>query len=130
MLDLGVFGHAYFELAIEEDYEGIRPSIVERLREQNGEPDWSKNCFGVKAGLDYAAWMENGWIFEHDPIGWFHWYMRFISGRRLGEHDEHQIKRYSAYARWYSRAVKLKAEGKQSKVINQGLLQWAWPVVV
>lgn len=129
MLQLGVFGASYFEMAKPEDFEGIRPSILLLARAQTGSYDEKRNAFGVKAGLHYDEWIKNGWIFEEDPLGWFHWYCRFSSGRRH-ERDYHQISRWNSYKRWHSQALNQKArKGVVSNVVNQGLLHWSWPVV-
>jgi len=130
LLDLGVFDVSYFQMATEKDFEGLRPTILDRARQQAGRPQPTANAFGVHAGQDYEAWMKNGWIFEEDSLGWFHWYCRFISGRRH-HRDEHQMGRWAAYARWHSRALSMKKQkGAVSAIINQELLHWSWPVVV
>lgn len=125
MLTYGVFGQSYFEKATEEDFLLMRPSIVDLALLNRGQYDKSKNLYKVKAGQDYDAWMGNGWIFEEDPLGWFHWYCRYDSGRRHGR-DQHQITRYDNYIkRWGSNASRqLREKGDVSPVIKQGLLQW------
>ena len=125
MLTHGVFGQSYFEKATEEDFLLMRPSIVELALLNRGQYDKSKNLYKVKAGQDYDTWMENGWIFEEDPLGWFHWYCRYDSGRRHAR-DQHQIARYNNYIkRWGSNASRqLREKGDVSLVIKQGLLQW------
>lgn len=130
MFHLGVFNHAYFELAIDEDFEGLRPSILDFAKQATGKPNPKLNAFSVQSGQDYGTWFDNGWIFEEDPLGWFHWYCRFISGRRH-ERDVKQIGRWISYKRWHSRALRIRSEGKVvSGVINQGLLHWSWEVVL
>jgi hypothetical protein len=125
MLLHGVFGGSYFEKATEEDFLLMRPSIVELAIQNRGKYNKDKNLYKVKAGLNYDKWMQNGWIFDEDPLGWFHWYCRYDSGRR---HvcDQHQINRYQNYMkRWGLTASKQKREKTDaSPVIKQGLLQW------
>lgn len=125
MLKLGVFGGNYFADAKTADYKDMKPALVKHAV-RNGQIFWrGNNCFGVKAGLSYDEWLRNGWIFDEDPLGWFHWYCRFYSGRRHAR-DAHQINRWIKYKdRWSDRAAsQLKANGKISPTIMQGLLQW------
>ncbi len=126
MLERGVFGASYFEMATDADFEGLRPSILALAHTQRDPFDKLRNCYQAKAGEDYAAWMRNGWIFDEDPLGWFHWYCRFASGRRH-HRDAHQIGRWAAYkARWGRFArTQLHTRGDASSVVKQGLLQWA-----
>ena len=125
MLQYGVFGRNYFEKATEDDFLLMRPSIVELAKQNRGRYNKDENLYKVKAGLDYKRWMLNGWIYDEDPLGWFHWYCRYDSGRRHAR-DQHQITRYQNYIkRWGSNASRQQREnGIASPVIKQGLLQW------
>jgi len=126
MLERGVFGRNYFHNASDKDYMHMRPSIV-KLALLNTEPfDKNKNFYLARAGESYEDWMRNGWIFPEDPLGWFHWYCRFSSGRRHSR-DAHQIHRHNHYRqRWgrYAR-TQMHRKGDASAVVKQGLLQWA-----
>lgn len=126
MLKLGVFGGNYFAEADSDDYRDMKSSIVRLARENTAPFLKINNCFGVSAGLSYDEWNTRGWIFDEDPLGWFHWYCRYYSGRRHFR-DTHQIRRWQKYRdRWTDRAQsQLRSSGKISPVIMQGLLQWS-----
>lgn len=125
MLELGVFGGSYFHDATDEDLLGLGSAT--RLAHLNRDPfDKLKNQYEVKAGEDFAAWTKNGWIFPEDPLGWFHWYCRYSSGRRH-ERDEHQMRRWINYKRWARVArTQQHTKGFVSSVVKQGLIQWAY----
>lgn len=124
MLTRGVFGGNYFAKATQADLQSLGEASWLVL--ENQEPfNKMRNFYFARAGEDYAAWMANGWIFPEDPLGWFHWYCRFASGRRHSR-DAHQIQRHIDYRkRWgrYARTQMLR-KGDASAVVKQGLLQW------
>lgn len=125
MLEMGIFGGAYFQNASDDDLLGLGSAT--RLAHENRDPyDKRKNYYEVRAGEDYAAWMRNGWIFPEDPLGWFHWYCRYSAGRRH-ERDAHQMRRWVNYKRW-ARVARTQAltNGDASAVVKQGLLQWGY----
>ena len=125
MIKLGIFGGGYFTEATEADFEGLTPALERLARTQTNGLKPKLNRYGVKAGLHYDEWMANGWIFPEDPLGWFHWYCRFYSGRRH-ERDAHQVRRHQRYnERWGLRARSQAQRGYISPVIMQGLLQWS-----
>ena len=120
MLKLGVFGGSYFRDATKADFLGMSILTTGLARVNVGSLSPSRNLYRVKAGLPYKDWMDNGWIFDEDPLGWFHWYCRYSHGRQH-ERDGHQINRWLKYRqRWGDRY-----RDKPSAVIKQGLLQWA-----
>ena len=94
MLELGVFGGSYFELNVKEYPKSwfIKAKISKNF-------DVSINRFSVKSGLSRKEWLEKGWIFKEDPLGWFQWYCRFSKGRRIPHIDEIQIKRWKNFTR-------------------------------
>ena len=94
MLELGVFGGSYFGLNVKEYPKSwfIKAKISKNF-------DVSINRFSVKSGLSRKEWLEKGWIFKEDPLGWFQWYCRFSKGRRIPHIDEIQIKRWKNFTR-------------------------------
>ena len=94
MLELGVFGGAYFGLSVKEYPKSwfINAKISKNF-------DVNLNRFKVKSGLSRKEWQEKGWIFKQDPLGWFQWYCRFSNGRRILHIDEIQIKRWKNFTR-------------------------------
>ena len=123
MLELGVFGGAYFGLNIKEYPKSwfINAKISKNF-------DVNLNRFKVKSGLSRKEWQEKGWIFKQDPLGWFQWYCRFSNGRRIPHLDEIQIKRWKNFKRHVAAIEKncepidLNCRRKQ----RQAILQWAY----
>lgn len=141
MFRMGVFGGTY--------WRKINSGVINRsLSEQHKEfpeiaalPDAlltrsvcapKINYYGVRAGSSLKEWEDAGWIVPQDPYGWVQWYTRFYYGRRSPD-DERQIDRWLRYAgpkgRWSRNLVnqiKNKGNAGASKVVRQGLLQWAF----
>ena len=123
MLELGVFGGSYFGNNIKEYPKSwfVKAKLSKTF-------DVNINRFKVKAGLSREHWIEKGWIFKEDPLGWFQWYCRYFMGRRLLEEDNRQIKRWKAMKRHVSavrkgcRAGDLDCRVKQ----RQALLHWSY----
>ena len=123
MLELGVFGGAYFGLDIKEYPKSwfINAKISKNF-------DVNLNRFKVKSGLSRKEWQEKGWIFKQDPLGWFQWYCRFSNGRRIPHIDEIQIKRWKNFIRHVAaikkncESIDLNCRRKQ----RQAILQWAY----
>jgi len=123
MLELGVFGGAYFGLNIKEYPKSwfINAKISKNF-------DVSLNRFKAKSGLSKKEWQEKGWIFKQDPLGWFQWYCRFSNGRRIPHIDEIQIKRWKNFNRHVA-AIKKNCELIDlncRKKQRQAILQWAY----
>ena len=123
MLELGVFGGAYFGLNIKEYPKSwfINAKISKNF-------DVSLNRFKAKSGLSKKEWQEKGWIFKQDPLGWFQWYCRFSNGRRIPHIDKIQIKRWKNFIRHVA-AIKKNCESldlncRQKQ--RQAILQWAY----
>ena len=123
MLELGVFGGAYFGLNVKEYPKSwfINAKISKNF-------DVSLNRFKAKSGLSKKEWQEKGWIFKQDPLGWFQWYCRFSIGRRIPHIDEIQIKRWKNFRR---HVIAIKKNCKSADINcrrrqRQAILQWAY----
>ena len=95
MLELGVFCGKYMTDCADEFPE----SWFANARLAPGRADCSLNYFGVRASAPLSVWIAKGWIHPDDPRGWFQWYCRYYSGRRMGEEDQRQIGRWRAFRR-------------------------------
>ena len=123
MLELGVFGGSYFGNKIEE-----YPKSWFKKAKISKKFNVKLNRFRVKAGLSRKEWIDKGWIFKEDPLGWFQWYCRFSNGRRIQKIDEIQIKRWKNFTR-HVKAIKNNCEeGDLScrRRQRQAILQWAY----
>ena len=94
MLEMGVFGGSYFGNKINE-----YPKSWFKNAKLSKTFDIEKNRFKVRAGLSKKEWIDKGWIFKEDSLGWFQWYCRFKNGRRIRRLDKVQIKRWKAFKR-------------------------------
>ena len=123
MLELGVFGGSYFGSKIKE-----YPSTWFKNAKFSKTFDVDLNRFRVKAGLSRQHWVEKGWIYKEDPLGWFQWYCRFSMGRRILNIDTIQIKRWKNFRRHVTAIEKNCEIGDLScrKRQRQAILQWAY----
>ena len=123
MLELGVFGGSYFGSKIKE-----YPKSWLQKAKLSKNFDVNLNRFKVKSGLSREHWMEKGWIFKEDPLGWFQWYCRFSMGRRIPYIDEIQIKRWKNFKRHVIAINKNCEEGDLHcrRKQRQAILQWAY----
>ena len=123
MLELGVFGGAYFGLNTKE-----YPKSWFNNAKISKNFDVDLNRFKVKSGLSRKEWQEKGWIFKQDPLGWFQWHCRFSNRRRIPHIDEIQIKRWKNFNRHVAaikkncESIDLNCRRKQ----RQAILQWAY----
>ena len=123
MLELGVFGGAYFGLNIKE-----YPKTWFNNAKVSKNFDVNLNRFKVKSGLSRKEWQEKGWIFKEDPLGWFQWYCRYSMGRRIAHIDRIQIKRWKNFKR-HVIAIKKNCESADincRRRQRQAILQWAY----
>ena len=124
MLKLGVFGGKYMTDATNE----FPSDWFAEAKLSPGRHDASLNYFGISAAQPLSVWREKGWIYPDDPRGWFKWYCRYYFGRRIGEEDARQIKRWKAMRRHIHQLQKncaprdLCCRRRQ----RQALLQWAY----
>ena len=123
MLELGVFGGAYFRSNTKE-----YPRSWFKNAKLSKKFDVKLNRFKIKAGLSRKAWQDKGWIFKQDPLGWFQWYCRFSNGRRNPKIDQIQIKRWKNFIRHVKAIKKNCEEGDMScrRRQRQAILQWAY----
>ncbi len=124
MLALGVFGGKYMT-----DCKKEFPKewwVKTKLCHDFHDP--KLNYFGVNASQPLSVWRKKGWIYKDDPRGWFQWYCRYYMGRRLGEEDKRQIKRWKAMSRHVAQVVKNCQVGDIycRRVQRQALLHWAY----
>ena len=123
MLELGVFGGSYFGLRIKEYpkswFKNVKIGTKFKV---------NLNHFRIKSGMSKKQWLEKGWIFKEDPLGWFQWYCRFSIGRRIPHIDEIQIKRWKNFRR-HVIAIKKNCESVDlncRRRQRQAILQWAY----
>ena len=123
MLEMGVFGGSYFGGKINE-----YPKSWFKNAKLSKNFNIEKNRFKVKAGLTRKEWIEKGWIFKEDPLGWFQWYCRFCNGRRISHIDEVQIKRWKNFRRHVLAIEKNCEKGDFGcrRRQRQAILQWAY----
>ena len=123
MLEMGVFGGSYFGLNIKEF-----PCLWFKNVKVSKTFDVNLNRFKVKAGLSRQHWIEKGWIFKEDPLGWFQWYCRYTMGRRIYHIDIIQIKRWKNFSRHVAAIENNCEKGNLDcrRRQRQAILQWAY----
>lgn len=116
MMELGIFDGKYY---------GENTEVTNR--DFKTHPKITKtNLFMEGASQPLEVWQEAGWIKEHDPMGWFQWYVRYHHGRRIDEYDEWQMKRWKSFVARHSAQVRKNGNGDLSKrrKQRQALLHW------
>ncbi|MEX0969992.1 MAG: hypothetical protein WD046_06040 [Paracoccaceae bacterium] len=127
MLEMGVFEGRYMNDCRAE----FPPEWFEKAK-LSPKPDATLNYFGVKSRQSLQVWQQKGWIFEPDPRGWFQWYCRYYSGRRIADVDKIQIGRWRGFAR---HAGQIRANCFPGDIFcrprqRQALLQWAYDALI
>ena len=124
MLEMGVFCGKYMTDCARE----FPKSWFARAKLAKKGKDCSLNYFGVDASQPLSVWKAKGWIHADDPRGWFQWYCRYYSGRRLPAEDRRQVKRWKAMRR-HIRQIERNCErgdmGCRPRQ-RQALLHWAY----
>ena len=124
MLDLGVFGGKYMNDCKnefpEEWFANAKLSMLKK--------DINLNFYKTDASLPLSVWLNKGWIYKEDPRGWFQWYCRYYMGRRIGEEDIRQIRRWKGLKRHVGAVKKNcnKYDLNCRKKQRQALLHWAY----
>lgn len=123
MLRLGVFGGKYLNDCQKEFpkswFQGAKLADVHTSQ---------CNFYGVDASQPLRVWQEKGWIHPDDPRGWFQWYCRYYSGRRVPEEDKRQIQRWKAIRRHVGQ-IRLHCARRDlgcRRKQRQALLHWAY----
>ena len=124
MFELGVFGGSYFNTKQIKEFpkSWFKKAKLSKIFNVN------LNRFKVKSGLSREEWIEKGWIFKEDPLGWFQWYCRYSIGRRIPNIDIIQIKRWKNFKR-HVMAIEKNCESHDlncRKRQRQAILQWAY----
>lgn len=124
MLGLGVFCGKYMTDCTAE----FPASWFKDAKLADGRADCTLNYFGVRASVPLRVWIEKGWIHPDDPRGWFQWYCRYYSGRRMAGEDRRQIARWRAFSRHAAQIRKNCEPGDPfcRPRQRQALLQWAY----
>ena len=124
MLALGSFGGKYMTDCKEEFpkswYQGVQ------LCHERHDP--TLNYFGVNASQPLSVWRAKGWIYHEDPRGWFQWYCRYYSGRRIPDEDQRQIKRWKQMVRHVAQIKYACRKGDATchTKQRQAVLHWAY----
>lgn len=124
MLALGVFGGKYMTDCLRE----FPKSWFTRAKLSPRGYDRACNFYGVDASQPLSEWKRKGWIHPDDPRGWFQWYCRYYTGRRMQDEDRRQIKRWKAIRRHVRQVQKHCDPGDLlcRRRQRQALLHWAY----
>lgn len=124
MLQLGVFGGDYFTSVPHEFPAEWFDGVI--LSDHGAQKEL--NFFKVNASQPLAVWQQKGWINDEDPLGWFLWYCRYYSGRRIAAEDARQIKRWRAMRRHVTQIQRYCQPGDTAcrPRQRQAVLHWAY----
>jgi hypothetical protein len=123
-----MLAHGVFEGKYLNDCRDEFPEAWFKKAKLSDRADPSLNYFGVKSRQPLQEWQRKGWIIGPDPRGWFQWYCRYYSGRRIPDIDAFQVKRWRAFTR---HAAQVKANCPEHCLTcrprqRQALLQWSY----
>ncbi len=124
MLELGVFGGSYFNKKQMLEF----PKSWFTKAKLSIKFNVKLNRFKIKSGLTRQEWIEKGWIFKEDPLGWFQWYCRYTNGRRIKKIDDVQIQRWLNFTR-HVKAIEKNCDKNDltcRRRQRQAILQWAY----
>ena len=124
MLELGVFCGKYMTDCRAE----FPASWFAKAKLATGSADCSLNYSGLQASKPLREWRAKGWLHPDDPRGWFQWYCRYWSGRRMADEDSRQIGRWRAFRRHAAQVRRHCEPGDPfcRPRQRQALLQWAY----
>ena len=124
MLGLGVFGGKYMT-DCKKEFPKDWFSEAKLCPEKQ---DPLLNYFRVNASQPLSVWRQKGWIHPADPRGWFQWYCRYYSGRRMPGYDEDQIRRWKAIRRHIAQVKRHCTPGDVTcrPKQRQAILHWAY----
>lgn len=115
-MELGIFDGSYYgEDTVVTRRDFATPPTITKV-----------NRFAPNASQPLSVWQEQGWIKEHDPMGWFQWYVRYHHGRRIDGYDDWQKKRWRSFVARHSAQVRKNGNGDLTKRLKQrqALLHW------
>lgn len=115
-MELGIFDGSYYgEGTAVTTRDFANPPVITKT-----------NLFAPNASSPLNEWQERGWIKEHDPMGWFQWYVRYYHGRRIEDYDDWQMGRWKSFVARHSAQVRKNGNGDLSKRLKQrqALLHW------
>jgi len=124
MLKLGIFGGKYMTDCRKE----FPASWFKKAKLCSVKHEAKLNHFEINASQPLSYWRKKGWIYPDDPRGWFQWYCRYYMGRRLGDEDRRQIKRWKAIKRHIAQVKKHCKKGDTAcrPKQRQAILHWAY----
>ena len=115
-MELGIFDGSYYGEGTEVTTRDFaNPPVITKT-----------NLFAPNASSPLEEWQERGWIKEHDPMGWFQWYVRYYHGRRIEDYDDWQMGRWKSFVARHSAQVRKNGNGDLTKRLKQrqALLHW------
>lgn len=124
LLELGVFCGKYMT----DTQNEFPKSWFKKAKLSPSGRNCSLNYFGVNGSQPLSVWQKNGWLHQDDPHGWFQWYCRYNTGRRVPDEDKRQIQRWRAFRRHITQLRRNCEPGDPfcRPRQRQALLHWAY----